>query len=787
MEPVRFTRLHERVTLLMALTGFAALTVTGEVGPVTAAIGFGLMGLSAWRGRLPWLPTEAQWNRLTLFMLGFCLGMWHFFTHDLLPPIILFTLYLQVLRLLSPRSSRDALQVNVIAFGMLLLASVLTTSILFLPLFLAFGALAVISLVLLTIRREAERSAAPAGARWPAPTAAALSALASRRHLRGLGAVSIGLFVLAAGFFVALPRYQGNDWFRGLRRSTQAEGGETLSGAGETVSLGEISRIRLDHAIVMRVRLPSLVGMPPDHLRLRGQTLSTFDGQRWMHRPGEFEPASDLSPGATLRLDEGGPARPWMHAGETAEERLVQEITLDTGAPPQIFGQSRPVLFSMPQNLRLTIQLNDYGNWARLVDVTRVTDPVTYRIESVANDQVGVEPLTAAEPGRWKPVPIRADADPAWVAEQMRLRFYQVGRAARALHEHYTGRQRWGEHAGPIQALALRWAAEAGAQDPVSVANAIARRFHREFTYTLEPEVATPDFPIEGFLTQTRQGHCEYFATAMVLMLRTLGIPARLATGYYTREWNATGRFFVVRESHAHAWVEMFAPHAERGELPVLGGRPGGTWIPYDPTPPGGLPREASLTAWQRLLHWLDAHRHSWYRWVIDLGQPQQREIFRHLGLPFNNMSLSMLIAMHRLSRARLAPRPGDLLALLPLALGIAALVAGAVLVARRLRGRARRAPRRRAAVGPPVGFYLRLVRWLRRQGHVRPLGMTPAEFAQALVRERPAWAAVGPITELYYRQRYGGPLTEAELQRAEALVAALTGPRREPPLSTED
>ncbi|MDH3255726.1 MAG: DUF3488 and transglutaminase-like domain-containing protein, partial [Acidobacteriota bacterium] len=98
----------------------------------------------------------------------------------------------------------------------------------------------------------------------------------------------------------------------------------------------------------------------------------------------------------------------------------------------------------------------------------------------------------------------------------------------------------------------------------------------RNYEYTLELGSRPTDRPVERFLFETRRGHCEYFVSAMVLMLRSQGIPARVVTGYLGADFNQWQRYFIVRQSHAHAWVEAYIP--DRG------------WQIFDPTPPSGRP-----------------------------------------------------------------------------------------------------------------------------------------------------------------------------------------------------
>ncbi len=120
------------------------------------------------------------------------------------------------------------------------------------------------------------------------------------------------------------------------------------------------------------------------------------------------------------------------------------------------------------------------------------------------------------------------------------------------------------------RALAHEVASEA--TNPFDVVMALTTYLQRNFRYTLDlPRVPTGRDPVDWFLFDVKTGYCEQFATAEILMLRSLGIPARLATGYATGDYDAVLNQAVVRERDAHAWVEVFfAGHG---------------WVPVDPTP----------------------------------------------------------------------------------------------------------------------------------------------------------------------------------------------------------
>ncbi len=94
----------------------------------------------------------------------------------------------------------------------------------------------------------------------------------------------------------------------------------------------------------------------------------------------------------------------------------------------------------------------------------------------------------------------------------------------------------------------------------------------RNYKYTLNLVWTPGPQPVSTFLFDAKSGHCEYFASSMVILLRTAGIPTRLINGFLMGEYNPVGQDFIVRESDAHSWVEVYVP--ARG------------WVEFDPTPP---------------------------------------------------------------------------------------------------------------------------------------------------------------------------------------------------------
>jgi len=151
------------------------------------------------------------------------------------------------------------------------------------------------------------------------------------------------------------------------------------------------------------------------------------------------------------------------------------------------------------------------------------------------------------------------------------------------------------------------------------------------FRYSLEGPDRDPHIdPIEDFVTNHRVGHCEYFATALTLMLRSQNIPARMVVGYRTDEWNQVGQYYQVRQLHAHTWVECWL---QPDQIPpdLLHGSEfwpwsqNGAWLQLDPTPESDV---QSQTRWYTPINdtfqWLDF---AWSYYVVELDFQRQRDV----------------------------------------------------------------------------------------------------------------------------------------------------------------
>ncbi|MBI2267298.1 MAG: transglutaminase domain-containing protein [Armatimonadetes bacterium] len=145
-------------------------------------------------------------------------------------------------------------------------------------------------------------------------------------------------------------------------------------------------------------------------------------------------------------------------------------------------------------------------------------------------------------------------------------------------------------------------------------AQALSAFFHEGFTYGKGYPFSGSSDPVEEFLLKRPPAHCEFFASGMALMLRSLGIPSRYVTGFLVQEWNGIGGYYTVRERDAHAWVEAYIP--KRG------------WVAYDPTPPGALSgQRGGLLG--RAREWLDWMSYQFQKLKAEVAGKNPKELLR--------------------------------------------------------------------------------------------------------------------------------------------------------------
>src|SRR5579883_1931183 len=324
-----------------------------------------------------------------------------------------------------------------------------------------------------------------------------------------------------------------------------------ITGFTNRIDLGRFGEIVKDDRTVMRVR-PYSSAMPLN-LKWRGAALSDFDGKVWT------EP---LTTGLRWRRVTGmvAVADRWERSRRDGV-RFQYRVDLADAGSGTLF------IAGIPEYLNLDAQ----------------------RITRTAEDSFRV----VAQPGEHLSYVVSAHSGPPLAYE-----------LAPDEWKRYTRLPHIDER---IRALARDWA---GADPDEMQAQRIQAHLRSEFRYTLDtPHTPTRD-PLADFLFVRKAGYCEYFASAMAVMLRTLGVPARVATGFQPGYFNDVSGLFVIRASDAHAWVEAWLE--------------GKGWRTFDPTPPD-TSKQNGLFA--RLGMYLDAADSKWQQWVVSYDFLHQAEL----------------------------------------------------------------------------------------------------------------------------------------------------------------
>jgi hypothetical protein len=286
------------------------------------------------------------------------------------------------------------------------------------------------------------------------------------------------------------------------------------------------------------------------------------------------------------------------------------------------------------------------------------------------------------------------------------------------------------------------------AQNDYDKAVALETYLRTNFRYTLQLPRTIPHDPLANFLFVRKQGHCEYFASSMAVMLRTLRIPSRVVNGFRTGEFNDITSQYLVRASDAHSWVEAYFP--------------GYGWVSFDPTPAGPA---LARTGWNRVMLYLDAMASFWREWVINydashqqaLGQQATSSSRRWLhelrswaARRYRSLLVAAQGAENVIARSPARWSVGAVLGAILLLLGANARALWKAIRKRQLAAHPERSPKLAATI-----WYERMTRMTARRGWPKSPAQTPTEFvkciADAAMRER-----VARFTRHYERARFG-------------------------------
>jgi len=625
-----------------------------------------------------------------------------------------FAAYLQISRLFNRRAAADYQQIAVLAFLHLIAATVLSTSLSYALIFIGFVIATPWMLALSHLRREIEgnyptRTQPPGRGHAGIKRVLASKRVVGPRFLLGTALLSLPLFVMTLAIFVTLPRVG-----RGFLTFGNARG-QSVAGFGNQVELGGFGVIRDDPTVVLRVALGDKARPKRIALRMRGTSFDHYDGRRWTRSPAEARP---------------------LHLGHTGYYELQRRPTRSDSSMRIILDHlDEPVVFLPRGTIALSID-------PKIVQSARMNRRLTYNpghdIRYVDSDGMGL-------------------VYDAYVSDNARE--HDIAPLGREDMDAYL--QLPDDH-GRVAELARE--VTAGIAGPFDKAVAIQNHL-RHMTYTLkQPEVQDDERPLDVFLFDAKRGHCEYFSTAMAVMLRSVGVPARNVTGLLGGRYNPYGEYYALRQGDAHSWVEVFIP--SRG------------WRTFDPTPPARASAGPKPSVWADAAALIDALRTRWNTSVVGYDLRTQINLMRKIGklLSSGDRGGSQMRVDTDVNWSEWMPSRTTLAVLAVLAVAL-------TLWWRRRRpaGDARRALSQDAAQA--VRMYGLLERALERNGRARPPGTTPVEHA-AQLRSQGFEASddVDQVTAHYMAARYGGQtLGSDELSAMRSAVSRVQGARPQP------
>lgn len=711
-------------SVLLAASGFTGLILTGQL-PI-GLVGLGLVSLAVSLAHVvgwgaDWLIfrlSREAWNALIIaafvaFGVDF---LW--ISEDLLPAGVHFLILLMVNKLLTLQQRKDFLHLYAISLLEILSAAALTVELWYGAVFVAYLLAAIWTLLLYHLRNEAEEAHAilqPTGGpmdpvRTPGPI--------TGRFFWTTNGIAVGAFCLTLAIFFVIPRIGA-----GFFQKNRAELIRT-SGFSEQVDLGIIGSIKLDETVVMRVEFPDQKGPVAERLYFRGAAYDVYNGRSWANSLARRHVVGRTQDGVHIV----GATEP----SSTEQTGLRQEVLVEALDTSALFGV--PVVDSVKGLFFLMLVDGMENLYLPYLPSTRFQ----YSAHSIPSNLLEEE-RTA-----------KTFSYPSHVKEH----FLQLPGLSPRVAE-------------------LARAVVRQAQTPYEMAIAVERHLREDYRYSLDVGITVPESPVEEFLFTRKSGYCEHYATAMVVMLRALGIPTRLVTGFLPGEWNDFGNYYTVRQRDAHAWVEVFFPRSG--------------WITFDPTP--SVTAAVTSPLWSMLGRVVDSIRLKWDRFVILYSFRDQmavaQDIRERSDKVRSQVSASLATALRWVAagRARVAEflRASDWL--LVGVVGGAGLAGLIVIAWIRVRARVRRGqlmlrtPRQATA----MRLYGRMLRLLESRGVSKAPGAAPMEFARLVDREwSNASRFVQPLTELYCRVRFGQvPLSSEDLQRVDDLLAGLRAVKR--------
>jgi transglutaminase-like putative cysteine protease len=710
--------------------GLLALVVSGGVGAFVALTFIAAAAVAWFLEGTRWQITERVgliliFALLPLFYLNYKYMLGGSGSREQAAIAILARLILALaaIKLLQVKNDRDWFVLYIISFFEVLLAAGFSISPFLGATFVIYLFLAVTTIIAFEIRKsfrdvneKRSRILKPAPSKPVQRSAWILPKANFRFPLVALNLLFLTV-ALAVPLFFLLPRVGSAGLGAG------SKGLATSTGFSERVTLGSIAQIQQSNEVVMRARIDG--GQSPNfrNFKWRGVALDNFDKKNWRKSIGSNVTFEKIE-GNFFKLD----------TASGNNRTVLQTIYLEPLDTPVVFGLPRMVGIQGGFE-SLTRDHNDGLNAGRLEP-----ERMSYRVIS----------------DTYLPPEAELRRDNGAYAENKRIYLQLPGQ----MDERFAR-------------LTQDVIEKAGAKNRYDAAKAVENYLQTNFGYTLDLKASGSD-PLADFLFNVREGHCEYFASAMAIMLRTQGTATRIVNGFQAGTYNETAGVYVVRQKDAHSWVEVYFPQED-------------IWVPFDPTPAAsGDGGQASAGIMGAFNNYVEALESFWVQYVVAYDNQGQLSMVRSLRqnvLAYQFQITAWLNSVQReLNRSweEVRGQGGfnrQVSSILKIAAAVFLMIAAGIFLYRAIKYLWRRgwwekflARFKRGEENQVIEFYGRMLEVLKEKGLTRPPYQTPVEFAGSL-----SIPEAMQITEAYNSVRFGEKnLTREERSNIEKWLSRL-------------
>lgn len=715
---------------LLSLLGLWSVTITDHFSPVWALLAT-IMVLASWFYEGPRryeVAYRRAWTILAICMIAYFPVDMMLLSDNLLLPAVHVAMFAQAYLLFNPKNMQSYRRLFIVSFAQMLASTNLTSDLVFAIILVIYCAIGVYGIMLMHLLSGLEGDGGEETKRNAPPSLLVSSLL-----------FTAVLLPLTLTFFFTAPRLRyalvANS--RDIEAQKRLQQARARTGFTATVQFGSFGRIQEDQTLALRVEFPEGSESYTHVRRWRGGALNIYDGTTWSS-------SRDFFFYYTGKKRDSG----YRNAGTIYPRKndlfIMDERYAYYNATAQLDSDAR--LYGYTCYLEVPFSDNIFG--AR--DIKAAQGPFKYGLAQDFNRSFSI----SNRPGLPEFISYTAyseifEPDQATlrgVSREQYTRFFENETSGEYFRVHFL--QIPTSLDPRIRSLAADITKDA--MTPYDEVVAIKDYLENEYTYSLDLGIPFKDDPLAHFLFTSKSGHCEYFATAMTIMTRSIGIPARLVKGFQKGEWNHDGRYYEVRQRDAHAWVEVF--FLNHG------------WVEFDASPRAVADayferrRSAIARAFNKRFLSLQI---LWRKHIVGYNDMRQTRLF------------SKIKNILRDSPKRLADLMGKLVGSAALASYLlGGVVAAGLLVAAYFGGRKLKllpslswpAPRRGKS-GYGTAFYERMLSALEKKKIVKPLYMTPLEFLeQPPLREHPMFSDIQAVTAIYNRVRFGGhPLLSKE------------------------